>query len=844
MNLKKHIACCLSAVLAASMLSAYPARAGNAEETPGCQLQTILIDNDGKNLWTTESWGGANILPNTSWTTTDAYDYYYNGELSFEARSNASEPLSFWIGLSSHYHATTTVSLYWTDLAQYKGKLIAGTDWTSYSLPIKELLDANPDSGFDLANLWKVCVSAVRKGETVSFRNVRISSTDDERQYPFIKVNQVGYSVHGAKTARISYFEKFGSLDGKAYEIVDTSTGTAVITGKLPAAERNEHLSGESVHIIHFDELTVPGTYCIRVPDAGLSASARSPRDIEDGLETDVLTSFPFQIGDRIYDSLLSDLTKYYYLQRQGLDLDAKYAGDFARKNLHPNDAQVRKWSDRDNPDAVTYDITQGWYDAGDYGKYTSPAATSVENLLLAYDLFPQVFRDMALNIPETDRTNPAYADAPGFLSEIKWEIDMLLKLEHADRDGSFYVAANYKDGVIYLEDTLYQTSDYRSGADETDLRSHLATSDMAAMLAHAYLIYRTVPAYADFAETCLETALRAWRWINHPDHPQHPSIGAANRTYTYTQEELDRSMYWAAGAIYRAVKAAGRDASAYEAYLLENCETENVSKCFTGASLGYHSHGRSFLGYFHYLYHNAEAAPEITEVFQKFVPWRKRTLSYDNWGTDFPDWGYWWGSNMVIAQSTMTTLLGSILTEGEEQIPDEVIRSNESAFHYLLGVNPLSFSYVSGYGVNCVRNIYSAIYSRDGRLEPYRCPAGYVTEGTNPNNNRHLSKYDGKCYMDSDAEWTTNENTIYGNAAMIFLTAAIMSGIGDGRVRGDVNTDGVFDAADAELLQKWLLAVPGTELKDWNAADFCGDQKLDARDLSLMRHELLKQTR
>nr|MCR5306322.1 glycoside hydrolase family 9 protein [Oscillospiraceae bacterium] len=211
---------------------------------------------------------------------------------------------------------------------------------------------------------------------------------------------------------------------------------------------------------------------------------------------------------------------------------------------------------------------------------------------------------------------------------------------------------------------------------------------------------------------------------------------------------------------------------------------------------------------------------------------------------TDFPDWGYWWGSNMVIAQSTMTTLLGSILTEGEEQIPDEVIRSNESAFHYLLGVNPLSFSYVSGYGVNCVRNIYSAIYSRDGRLEPYRCPAGYVTEGTNPNNNRHLSKYDGKCYMDSDAEWTTNENTIYGNAAMIFLTAAIMSGIGDGRVRGDVNTDGVFDAADAELLQKWLLAVPGTELKDWIAADFCGDQKLDARDLSLMRHELLKQTR
>ena len=156
-----------------------------------------------------------------------------------------------------------------------------------------------------------------------------------------------------------------------------------VHNGKLSAAELNEHLSGESVHIIHFDELQTPGTYFIRIPDAGLSASVRAPRDIENELVTDTLTSFSFQIGDHIYDNLLTDMTKYYYLQRQGIDLDAKYAGDFARKNLHPNDANVVKWSDRENPEAETFDITQGWYDAGDYGKYTSAAATSVENLLL-----------------------------------------------------------------------------------------------------------------------------------------------------------------------------------------------------------------------------------------------------------------------------------------------------------------------------------------------------------------------------------------------------------------------------------------------------------------------------
>ena len=98
----------------------------------------------------------------------------------------------------------------------------------------------------------------------------------------------------------------------------------------------------------------------------------------------------PFNIGNDVYNEMLSDMSKYYYYQRQGIDLEEKYAGEFARKNLHPDDVAVKRWSDRDNPNAETFDISQGWYDAGDYGKYVSPAATSVENLLLAYELFPR----------------------------------------------------------------------------------------------------------------------------------------------------------------------------------------------------------------------------------------------------------------------------------------------------------------------------------------------------------------------------------------------------------------------------------------------------------------------
>ena len=156
-----------------------------------------------------------------------------------------------------------------------------------------------------------------------------------------------------------------------------------------------------------------------------------------------------------------------------------------------------------------------------------------------------------------------------------------------------------------------------------------------------------------------------------------------------------------------------------------------------------------------------------------------------------------------------------------------------------MLGINPISFCYVSGNGENCVQNIFSAIYSKDAKLDPYQIPAGYFTEGSNYYNNRHLSKFDGKCYIDSDGEFTTNENTIYGNAAMILLTAAVLSQNEPDRVAGDVNADGIFDLSDVVMLQKWLLGAG--ELTDWSAGDLCQDDRLNGFDLCAMKRMLVE---
>ena len=58
--------------------------------------------------------------------------------------------------------------------------------------------------------------------------------------------------------------------------------------------------------------------------------------------------------------------------------------------------------------------------------------------------------------------------------------------------------------------------------------------------------------------------------------------------------------------------------------------------------SLSYRHKGRSILGYFHYLYSNDHAAPEIRAQFEAFSAWRTRIMKNDNWGTSFPDWDYW----------------------------------------------------------------------------------------------------------------------------------------------------------------------------------------------------------
>ena len=127
-------------------------------------------------------------------------------------------------------------------------------------------------------------------------------------------------------------------------------------------------------------------------------------------------------------------------------------------------------------------DVSQGWYDAGDYGKYTPFAAGPIVDLLDAYGSFPFVFGDDT-NIPESGNGRP------DLLDEVKWELDWLLKMQDAESGGFYHLVYPNNcpsSGSCRPEDITEQryVEDLMGGV--ANVRPTASTAKAVAALAHA----------------------------------------------------------------------------------------------------------------------------------------------------------------------------------------------------------------------------------------------------------------------------------------------------------------------------------------------------------------------
>lgn len=589
------------------------------------------------------------------------------------------------------------------------------TEWQHVSIPLSDIFNSDPL--FDEGKIQLLKIAGSNTPVTFWITNIKVTSPDVEKSYAPIKVNQVGYLNSGEKYANVSgYYNELSAGVGTPFQVKRTADDSIAYSGALSLIAAYDELSGEKVLKADFSALNETGEYYVTVDGVG------EP-------------SVPFNIGADVYDSLLTDVQRFFYYQRANEDLLPEHAGPFARTGLHKIDADLPFQSDP----TKTKDVSGGWWDAGDTGKYVTAAATAVSDLLWAYENFPHKFTDGQLNIPESGN---GIAD---LIDEIKIETDFFLKMQD-QASGGFYA---------YV---IREPQPKRFIMDGTGDESVIPTSQTATTvgaLAHAYNVFKEVPELADYADTLLDSAVRGWDYLE--AHPEF--IAQPDGPYNDNEDLNDR--FYAAAALYRATGE-----SRYNDFVVANYKA--FEKKFETTDFSHGIGSMEMVAFYHYL---SSAAPS-EEVKAWFVPkykeWRNTVIDTATnqavWRNS-TDKGFYWGANSNVASVPVSLDIGSRIIGEYDERNIQVASGN---LNYLLGINPLQLSYITGHGENRVRLTHHEIYMRDFLTE---MPNGYMPGG--PNNNGKFN-FSAKAYNQATVDWESNEQALNYNSPLTYLTALL----------------------------------------------------------------------
>ncbi len=498
---------------------------------------------------------------------------------------------------------------------------------------------------------------------------------------PFIVVDQFGYRPEAAKVAVIrdpqeGYDASESFSPGTEYAVVDVASGDTVVTG-APApwnGGETDSVSGDRVWWFDFSELTTPGTYYVL--------------DV-----TNDRRSVHFRVAEDVYRSVLKHAVRSFYYQRAGQEKSAEHAGaDWQDAASHPQDAATRAWVDQDNA-ATARDLSGGWYDAGDFNKYTSWTAAYVVRLLRAYERNPTAFAD-DYGIPESGN------GVPDILDEVQWGIAWLIKMQLDD--GSLLCV----QGLDGASPPSAATEPSYYGEPTTN--ASLAT---AGAFAYASKIFGA-RGEAELAGDLLQRAVDAYSWANaNPDVTfRNNDSGEGTSGLAAGQQEVDdqgRVLSKLEAAIYlfeQTGDASYRDfvdgiyadiipswgpnqwmtteqeALLYYASLAE--ATASVASDIQGSFVaGVTSHGDQF----------ASVAAETD-------PYRSHVKDYV------------WGSNRSkAAQGVMYQYLDDYNLD--PTVAPQAVAAAEGFVHYLHGVNPLGLVYLTNMQVAGAEHSAKTLY-------------------------------------------------------------------------------------------------------------------------------------
>lgn len=540
-----------------------------------------------------------------------------------------------------------------------------------------------------------------------------------------IYTNQLGYLPSSNKIAV--------STVPCNYQVIDATTQKSVLDGSVGTAIEDKS-AGENVYHIDFSNLTTPGDYYILAGNGG--------------------KSHVFSIRDDIYDKLITDISRCLYYQRCGCGLDEEHAGIYKRPVCHTEPSIMLSDYLSKKADAKKYDMTGGWHDAGDFGRYVSAGAVAVAHILYAYDLFPETL-GYGMNIPESGN------GIPDILNECAYELKWMLKMQAPD-------------GGVYHKLTAFNHADFIMPEQDLDQFiifpvASFTTADFVAVMALASRIYKDF--MPEFSIDCLNAAKRGAEWLSNNSYIAFKNPDGCNTGEYDDDDDLDERI-WAASEMLRV------DPDNKDKYLVTIKELllENISMTDFGwtdvsgmAALSILTDPKHTSGIF-------EANVKHTVLLESSRLYNELKNSGYQLGM-LPD-DFVWGSNMVVANRAILFALASIIAD--DTIKPKYEQAVEDHLHYLLGRNPLDISYITGFGENAFRHPHNRVTEMDGIDSPmpgwvsggpFKTPCDPAAEAAIPKGTAPM-----KCYVDDVGSYSTNEITIYWNSPVIFMLAFIKS--------------------------------------------------------------------
>jgi len=536
----------------------------------------------------------------------------------------------------------------------------------------------------------------------------------------FIHVDQFGYFLTGEKVAVLSDpIEGYNS--DLAYSPSDTiylknSITNEIVFSSCPKIWNEGTVnsqSGDRGWWFDFTEVTTEGVYYVS-DDINNERSAN------------------FLINENPYEDVLVAAGKMFYYNRCNTSKEIAYAGEKWEDEtnfLNPlQDANCRYVFDPEN-ELLEKDLSGGWFDAGDYNKYMSFAARTLNDLLSAYEINPGAFTT-DWNIPESGD------DVPDILDEAKWELDWMIKMVNSD--GS----AHLKQGSISFDENTETPP-----SENVDRRYYgpictSASTSSAFTFSRAAIIYREIPEMEEFAEQLEELAILTYNYVlpfffaeTLETNCDDGAILAGDADFTL-QDQLKQLL---AASVYLYELTGNETYNTFftthysEADIIETGNWNYYNLYIEDALLKYITLDGANESVAEAIFNSANL--DVINNFEAIYGFTERDL----YRAFMPDYSYHWGSNLPKAAAgslNISTALNGLGTDSSSYL-----RKAAEQIHYFHGVNPLGIVYLTNMynfgGERCANQMYhswfwdGSIYD-DVFASPNGPAPGFLTGGPN----------------------------------------------------------------------------------------------------------------